>query len=101
MFCIAVSEVSYLLLRPGRVLPHLEDGLPYHSQRRSRHLALHDRPASGLFRFEAHPALVDKFIETCTDVVAMTCIWCQDRRVARKGLVRGSKTSLRLGLARS
>lgn len=96
MFCIAVSEVSYILLRPGRVLPHLEVGLPYHS-----HLALHDGPASGLFRFEAHPALVDKFIETCTDVVAMTCIWCQDRRVARKGLVRGSKTSLRLGLARS
>lgn len=37
------------------------------------------------FRFKAHSAPADKFIQTCKHIVLLTRLWCQDRSVVHDG----------------
>lgn len=37
------------------------------------------------FRFKAHSAPADKFIQTCKHIVRLTRLWCQDRSVVHEG----------------
>lgn len=89
VYCMFVCQRG--VIHSGETLDRLYNykvGMTCHRARRCRHLALHDRQASGLLRIEIHPVAADKPIQTGKQVVRMTHIWWQVRRVIRECLDR-------------